>query len=252
MRRATALGLVVLVAGASVVGVGLADPFRDSPPAPRVNASDSPAEMAHDALLATERGDYTVRTALGNGTDWRLFLTTYVENTEREILIRGRPGGGDFVTYANAHVAWQGPPGELRRHPSDAETYYSIVRSSAPVTRSDAGVRVVDRNDSVIVLRVTDTDAAYALQYDEPNVTETERGQRYDFRANFTLVVSRDTGRLSRAVFRLSRADPDEPGRNVGVTAYRLRDWGDTTVERPASAGYSLAEFLLDVTGEQN
>lgn len=245
--RAVAAALLLLVAAA--VGVGLADPFRDAPPAPRVDADDPPAAMARDALQATRGADHVVEWYFGNATALEGPVgRAAVENTEREVYAVSNQTGTRYVTYADEQISWQGHPGEMTRNPWGWDTYNSFVESVAPLDRPDADVRVVSCNDSAVVLRVADTDAAYAITHDEPNVTRTETGRRSDVRANLTLVVSRATGRLDRATLRVSRDDTDEAGRRVSVTAYRYSDWGDADARRPDGAGYSLVEFLLDAT----
>lgn len=266
MRRRAVLAVVLLVSATvtGVVGYRLADSggtdVRQS--AHEIDFSDPPGEIAYDALAQTGERDYTVESlvdrelagAVKQENGLFLVFRGRIEQTDGQAYFESFVGPDEF---ANEHCRWfqKGTTERLNRHPMDCgyderleltELYIRHGEWTA-VRQPGANVSIVAEKRTTLVLRVNDTDTAHFLESGERNVTDSGRDIRY--RANLTLYVDKDDGHLRRFVFAKSYL----PNGNESRERERFRyvyvysDWGNTTVERPDGAGYTLAEFLLDV-----
>jgi len=265
VRRRVLLAAVVALSltTAGVVGYRLADPAT---PDHDLDLTESPDEIASDALSQLDHRDYAVewrvppapdeRASTADGRDYRVFLSATVEGSKNRI----RTQSGGVAAFANDHCVWSvrsderdtdGPDAcdfERRQRPTE---FYRLHGDWAAVREPDANVTVVRENESLLVLRVNDTDTAQYLATGRDGISDTEYARERGLRANLTLVVDRDAGHLRRLVFgrsTLSETDEENPTRDHSRHVYAFSKWGETTVERPNWAGYSLAEFLVDVT----
>ncbi len=258
------------LATAGVVGYRLADPGAH--PDHDLDLAESPDEIASDALSQLDHRDYAVewriprapddqRTSTGEGRDSRVYLNATVEGSRNRV----RTQSGDVAAFANDHCVWSvrsdergtdGPSAcdfERRQRPTE---FYRLHGDWAAVREPDANVTVVRENESLLVLRVNDTDTTQYLATGRDDVSDTEYARERGLRANLTLVVDREAGHLRRLVFgrsTLSETDEESGGagnrtREHSRHVYVFSKWGETTVERPDWAGYSLEEFLADVT----
>lgn len=272
MNRRVALAvLLASLSVAGVLGVHLAGP--NSGDAHEVTFSESPDEVAHDALAQLDGRDYAVEWRVppasddeaessgdeAESDDYRVFLRVTVEGSENRLL--ARPNAGP-LTFATDHCSWgvrmddagdASPEGTNDRRPDRCDfsgpqspaSFYGVHDDWDAVR--DANVSVVRENASAVVLRVNDTGAAYAITTGaEPSEAVREDG----LRANLTLVVDRDAGHLRRLEYGVSylSGEGSERTREYGRTVYAFSQWGDASVDRPDWAGYSLTEFLLDAT----
>jgi len=271
MRRRVALA--ALLASLSVAGVvwgQYAGPSAGD--AHEVTFSESPDEVAYDALAQLDDRDYAVEWRVPTASDdeaessgdeaesddYRVFLRIVVEGSENRLL--ARPNAGP-LTFATDHCSWgvrmddagDASEGTNDRRPDRCDfsgpqspaSFYGVHANWDAVR--DANVTVVRENASAVVLRVNDTGAAYAIT----TGTELSEAAREDrLRANLTLVVDRDAGHLRRLEYGISHlsGEGSDRTREYGRTVYAFSKWGDASVDRPDWAGYSLAEFLLDVT----
>ncbi|WP_135852811.1 hypothetical protein [Halorussus salinus] len=277
VRRRVLLAAVVALAltTAGVVGYRLADPAT---PDHDLDLAESPDEIAYDALSQLDHRDYAVEWRIppapddergesddadsSASRDYRVFLSAAVEGSENRIRVV--PSAGP-ATFATENCVWSlrsadggtDPPSACnfggRQRPTE---FYRLHGDWDAVREPDANVTVVRENESVLVLRIDDTDTAQYLATGRDGIGDTEYARERGLRANLTLVVDKTEGHLRRLVF--GRSALSETDEESGAAGNRTRDhsrhvyafskWGETTVERPDWAGYSLAEFLLDVT----
>ena len=281
-RRVALVVLLASLSVAGVLGVHLADTKVGD--AHEVTFSESPDEVAYDALAQLDDRDYVVEWRIPSASDGeaepnddgtesgddeagashgsddhRVFLRVTVEGSENRLL--ARPSAGP-LTFANDHCSWgvrmddagDASPEETNDRrpdrcdfsgPQSPASFYGVHANWDAIR--DANATVVRDNASAVVLRVNDTDAAYAITTGA-ELSETAREDR--LRANLTLVVDRDAGHLRRLEYGVSYLTDEESDRprEYGRTVYAFSEWDDASVERPDWAGYSLAEFLLDAT----
>lgn len=275
------------LATAGVVGYRLADPALLGPATPNhdLDLTESPDEIAYDALSQLDHRDYTVEWRIppapadeggpGGGADaessrardYRVFLSATVEGSENRIRVA--PSAGP-ATFATENCVWSVRSDDRGADRPSAcnfagrqrlTDFYRLHGDWAAVRESNPNVSVVRENESALVLRVNDTDTAYYLRTGKRNVTDGDATPSGALRANLTLVVDKRAGHLRRLEYGLSRPSPDESEaagdrpraagnrpREYSRHVYAFSEWGETTVERPDWAGYSLAEALLDVT----
>jgi hypothetical protein len=272
------------LATAGVVGYRLADPALLGPATPDhdLDLAESPDEIVYDALSQLDHRDYAVEWRIppspdddersGGGADadsspsrdYRVFLSAAVEGSENRIRVA--PSAGP-ATFATENCVWSVRSDDRGADRPDAcnfggrqrlTDFYRLHGDWDAVRRPGANVSVVRENENALVLRVGDTDTAYYLRTGKRNVTDGDATRSRALRANLTLVVDKRAGHLRRLEYGLSRpsteAAGDRPGaagnrpREYSRHVYAFSEWGETTVERPDWAGYSLAEALLDVT----
>lgn len=252
-RRQVAVALVVVLATATPVGFGLADPLDSRPAPPTVDTSAPPERVAFDVLTAVRRGDYEatwlVDEAAGlpqRGSMYE-FVRVEVEYSDREMLQYA--GGSSQVVYLDENCHWTAnrTTGERTRWECGRGLPRGVlVDDPTPVLDPAANVTVVRENESVMVLRINDTATALTVLSRE-TVDELEV-RRANLSAYGVLVVDKEAGRLERVVL-VSLPRVDDGYRTDGSqTVYRFTDWRTTEVRRPHWAKQSLVEFLVDVT----
>ncbi|UPW00666.1 hypothetical protein M0R88_00850 [Halorussus gelatinilyticus] len=269
-RVLLAVLVVASLASLGVVGYRLADPGAHADH--DLDFGESPDEIAFDALSQLDHRDYAVEWRIplapddagesgddadaesSASHDYRVFLSAAVEGSQNRI----RTQSGGTVLFADETCRWsvrsRAPEtdGPDRCDPDRRLTsFYGLPADWSAVRRPDANVSVVRENDSTLVLRVNDTDAAYYLQTGTRKITDGAFARERGLRANLTLVVDKEGGHLRRLVFgqsALSQTDGENRTREHGRTVYAFSKWNRVTVERPDWAGYSLQEFLVDAT----
>ncbi|WP_128476061.1 hypothetical protein [Halorussus pelagicus] len=268
-RRVLLAAVVALsLTTAGVVGYRLADPADHD-----LDLAESPDEIAYDALSQLDHRDYAVAWRIppapddeggGSGddaessssSDHRVFLSATVEGSENRI----RTQSGGTVLFADENCRWSARS-ETTKPDTDGPdrcdpdrrliSFYGLEGDWAAVREPDANVTVLRETETALVLRVNDTDTAQYLLSGRDDISESEYARERDLRANLTLVVDRDAGHLRRVVFRqsaLSETDEENLTREYSRHVYTFSKWDRVTVERPDWAGYSLKEFLADVT----
>lgn len=248
--RLDRLLLVALLATLAVVGVQLADPLRGPPEAPALDYDAPPGELARDALAQAPARDHAVEWRVVDPDDGRSAtrVAYRVDADDRQLRAVSHQLDTPYVTFANEHVRWQGFRGELRFEGTGpgwngtASRFRHVDRlASAPnVSRS--------ANASAVVVRVDDTDTAWALVHGRRNVTDTERASEEAYRANLTVVVDRETDAPRRVVYRFARSpDGNASARERRVAVYAYDRWDDVDATRPPGAGYTLVEFVADL-----
>lgn len=248
-------GAVVVLVAASFAwgGVQIADPRGGSPRPSPVDTDAPAARIAYDAMHQTETGNFVVWSYGGNRTDPFVTVRVLVDGADeqyRMVVNQTDYPDRSVVYYANEVRVWgrvhvDGAPTTEWAGGNGGEIEVPFYDESA-VLRPGANVTVVERNASVVVVRVSDTDTAIRLATGVRNATADEALE--DHRATLTLVVDAERGLLRRSVYRYSK--PDGTGREKSVDVQRFGRWGVVDVERPTGIPYTFRELLLDMTDE--
>ena len=111
--------VIVLLVLSSVSAIWLVDPFTSRHVGPELDFSESPEEIAHDAMLATEWQDFTVQMYRGNvqrpvnesipvARSWHIRY----DNTDKQAL--AEMPQGDDIAFTNHYFRWFAKPFLLR------------------------------------------------------------------------------------------------------------------------------------------
>lgn len=243
-RRARRAVLLLVVLSFVWGGVRLADPLANTSERRTVDASEPPAEIAYDAMMQTEDGNYAYVLWFGNETERERVAQVRVDTADRQFkVVEPADDGQRGVTYGDEGGTWH-------RNTVDGRWFATVVRSAGHgvfrkegAVLDDADVSVVARNNSTVVVRVNDTAAAMLLDGDNISADREPR-------ASLTLVVDRERGVLVRSVYRYSFLDGTDENatRQVSVVTREYRRWGAVDVERPVGLPYGFISTLNDLT----
>lgn len=244
--RSIAVAAAALLVVVSVGGGLLADPelSPEAPPSdtPALSANGTPEAVLDRAFTRLNRLDYRVeyRVAANASVPRDRMEVVYrreVDNTDREIAATYAVGETRYRSYANDLAVWVTD----RRHggwkaPQRGGAPYRSGASVNPFrleAAEDANVRVENETGSTLVLR------ADARLVDNPGrPDDATRNEGYT-----VLYVEKETGTVRRAESHF------EPGREgIAYAEVSVYDVGRADVERPGSIGFSLREFVADVT----
>lgn len=247
MKRLHVAILIVLLVVSAVSVVRLVDPTAKAPAEPQINLSEPPEEIAHAALLSTEKRDFTVefsRRQTVTKTNRSLSDDRRIEydNKDKQARADISAGDGNRTYFANPYFRWTRihdttQKTESRNRPRDRFHNEDILYSCDCV-------RLDGENETTLVLVIGDTNAASQLRYGKaPRLS--------DENITITLYIDKNSESLQRAVvdYRLPQlSNGERTGATVvgkGVDEYS--DWGETDVRRPSWAGYSFREIFADL-----
>lgn len=259
MRR-LAVGIVVLIAGMSIAttAVTVADPALSRPSPPDVDASDSPATIAEDALAQTRHRDYVVtanRSTTSDDADFEsdptanFLLDFRMDVTDREYRMHRHSGFEPLprVMYGNSIRSWG-------RFDSSDDTLnwgsYGVRWGNDeglfprfdPIDLEEEPVTLVRANDSTVVLNVTDPETAYQLD----SVASGERPS--DLSGYASITVDRETGAPRQITVVTAGTIYDGEIRYRRRTVMTFVDWDDVDVSRPRTVPYTIDEIARDAS----
>lgn len=250
--RRLAVAVVVVAAMAGVAVVQVADPLDGGSTGRGVDLTDPPAAVAATAMAETETRNYVVSFATrdwtgeaGETAGFEPAGRLRVDNARDRVL--ADEGGTERVTFTNAYFTWtKRPDGDGRRVPVGREHPPEPFRHERRVAGRPGAVEVRRETPRTLVLGVTNDSLVATLG----RAMGPRTGPDVDH--DLTLYVDKQSGHLDRAVFHLSSPAPDgTDGRRHRVVRYEFGGWGETAVERPSWAGYSLEELAYDILDER-
>lgn len=245
----------VLLAG---VAWGIYTPPTE-PVEPRtVDLSESPEQVAYDAMLETRERDFTATIVTVTGTNEsgeevepQKFATYRMENTERQFLVDQHWRSDNPRVFTNRYYSWV-------RYESTGEVNRVPVGGQRPQTRFENPSAVLTATNDVTI--ITDTEETLAIEVNGSWKTVWEiRGHgdlnsRGPDRVTLTLYVDKESRHLRRAEVNQSwvtETDDGETIRKYHTTIERYRHWDDTEVKRPDWANYQLMEFVARLMGDE-
>lgn len=235
-------GLVVLAA--LVAGYQLLDPRLGGQQTVEVDTdSDNATKIAVQSVRKLQTQNYRVVESTARNVSLNpppaaleTRLNISISNSQRRFHTRQYYDGETAHVYGNGHYAytkafgdddWEANTGR----PFDAET--NMLHS--PQAWGSMPVSIQSRNESAVVLRVTNTtrfyDVTWGVQGDGPE-TETVA----------TITVDRESGLVRR--YTVWQNLPDG---GTEYSTYRFADYGETTVERPEGIGFNTDELVADL-----
>jgi hypothetical protein len=151
--RHAALGVLlglVIVGGVQLYG----DSTPGSTDAPGVNFSESPKEIAKDALRNLRRADHTMKTARYEDGKWVNQLVKKYEASDWEVVTTYN-WSEQRVRYHNREMAWYiVGDGNAKRHRRGALESFSEEKPYNPETLDGANVTIFNENETMVVLEV--------------------------------------------------------------------------------------------------
>jgi hypothetical protein len=152
-KRKIIIGVsIVVIVLLLIIGIRVTDPFRTSPSDPTINLTESPGEIAHDAMLSTETRDFAVRESEGREeaplgrqvsvSPWRVIE---YDNTDQQARFWHVGERDSREWFTNSYYRWMHRDGETVRvdagvRPGDR--FYNEHRA-----RAGDGVAVVYQNE---------------------------------------------------------------------------------------------------------
>ena len=233
MRTLTAVGIVAAVLFLIVASIQLADPQLGEREPPEVDFTEPPAEVAADAATQFEYVDYAYRIEVSDNRsgEWRQFIGTWVDHSNRRFRSEGPRGDCGAVIYSTDAISYVRPgPDEHWRVTGTAGTEYPARRVTQPFLPDSirqANISVVSQDASTITV--------------EANINPMKFEEYYP--ANSTLLINKSSGLVESVVVTID---------GISRTYYLRFQQTETniTVERPdAIPFYPRAVFWDLVRG---
>lgn len=230
--------IFVLLVSLPVVGVQLLDPelTQDDPTA--VDLSESPSEIASDAVRNLSQRDFTyvmliTANRTPNSRTDGLYRRVKVENTEEEYYSKVPVGDTSQYMYGNNVAYWMriGEEGswEFGMRPDYVYPVRGLTQPFSVSKIQNTSGEIVHENSSMLVVRL-DT-AGTTMQSDT------------DLPGDYTLIhFDKRKNRIDRAVFKLNNSKWRPKYVHLRITAV-----DETDVQRPPNTRPSLKAFLMDI-----
>lgn len=221
------LGVVLLAVG----GVQLLDPVLDERPAPEVDFSEPPAEVAADSAARFEHVDYAYRIDVADNRSgpWEQVRVARIEHSDREYYKSGPLGSRGVVIYGTDAAAFVRPGSDgVWRFAAHPDVVYPVRTLSQPF--------LVDKIGTSGASMIADNRSMLVVRLDSNPLKIAER-----FPGNATIYVSKTNGTVVKTVVSY------DSGRSR-ISYFRFRLIGtEPAVERPDDLGTSSLEIGWDL-----